>query len=169
MAKISKAVFDTGPFIHLYETESLKILRLFKSILIVDEVFNELKKAEFHNKISKIKSVKLLQLSPKHKDMSKLLVEMHNIGLAESSSISLALQEKADVFITDDLDARNIAKNLNLDVHGTVGLILRAFREGVIQKDEAIAKIKELREKSSLYITKDLVEWTINQIKEYRT
>jgi len=168
MAKISKAVFDTGPFIHLYEIESLNVLKLFKSIFIADEVFNELKKANLHNKISKIKSVKLLQLSPKHKDMSKLLVEKHNIGLAESSSISLTLQEKADVFITDDLDARTAAKNLNLEVHGTVGVILRAFRESVIQKDEAIAKIKELHEKSSLYITKDLVEWTINQIKEYR-
>lgn len=168
MAKISKAVFDTGPFLHLYETESLKILRLFKSIFIVDEVFNELKKAEFHNEMSKIKSVKLLQLSPRHKDMSKLLVERHNIGLAESCSISLALQEKADVFITDDLDARTIVKNLNLEVHGTVGIVIRAFRERIIPREKAIAKMRELHEKSSLYITRDLVDWAVSQIKGYK-
>ena len=169
MAKISKAVFDTGPFLHLYEIELLNILRLFKSILIIGEVFNELKKnRNLHAEINKIKSIKLLKLNSRYKDMSKLLVEKHNIGLAESCSISLALQEKADVFITDDLDARTAAKNLNLEVHGTVGVILRAFREGIISKEKAISKIKELHEKSSLYITKDLVEWTINQIKEYR-
>ena len=107
-------------------------------------------------------------LKPKNKDISMLLAEKHNINLAESSSISLAIQEKADVFITDDLDARTIAKNLNIEVHGTIGVIVRAFREGIISKDTAIGKIKELYEKSSLFITKDLVNWAIKEIISYK-
>lgn len=165
--RISKAVFDTGPFLHLHEIGLLNILRLFKSILIADEVLKELKeKPNLHNSISKIKNIRLLQLKLNYKDLSKLLIEKHNIDLAESGSISLALQEKADVFITDDLDARTIAKNLNLEVHGTVGVIVRAYREKIISKETAINKIKELHENSSLFITKDLVEWAVNQIKE---
>lgn len=167
--KIDKAVFDTGPFIHLHEVELLLVLKLFKSILIVDEVFSELNKNKtMYNKIKKIKNIKLLQLKPKNKDMSKLLVEKYYINLAESSSISLSMQEKTDVFITDDLDARNIAKNFNIEVHGTVGLILRAYRENTISKETAINKTKELYEKSSLFITKDLVDWIINEIREYK-
>lgn len=167
--RIGKAVFDTGPFLHLQEIGLLNILRLFKSILIADEVLKELKeKPNLQNSISKIKNIRLLQLKLKYKDISKLLVEKYNIDLAESGSISLALQEKAEVFITDDLDARTIAKNLNLEVHGIVGVILRAYRENIISKETAINKIKELHENSSLFITKDLVEWAVNQIKEYK-
>lgn len=167
--KIDKAVFDTGPLIHLNEVELLRVLKLFKSIVVVDEVFNELNKnAALHNKIKNIKSIKLLQLNSKNKDISMLLVEKNNIDLAESGSISLAMQEKADVFITDDLDARTIAKNFNIEVHGTVGVIVRAFREGIIPKDMAVNKIRELYEKSSLFITKDLADFAIKEIKDYR-
>ena len=168
--KINKAVFDTGPFIHLNEIELLHVLKLFKSIIVVDEVFNELNKnAALHNKIKNIKGIKLSQLRSKNKDISMLLVEKHNIDLAESSSISLAMQEKADVFITDDLDARTIAKNLNIEVHGTVGVIVRAFREDIISKDIAIGKMRELYEKSSLFITKYLVDFAIKEIRGYRS
>ncbi len=104
---------------------------------------------------------------PKNKDISMLLVEKYNINLAESGSISLAMQEKADVFITDDLDARTTAKNFNMEVHGIVGIITRAFREGFISRETAISKIKELYEKSSLFITKDLVNWAIKEIMGY--
>ena len=167
--KIDKAVFDTGPFIHLNEIDLLRILKLFKSIMVVDEVFNELNKnADLHTKIKNARNIKLLQLKPQSKDMSKLLVEKYNIGLAESSSISLSMQEKADVFITDDLEARTTAKNFGLEVHGTVGVIVRAFREGIIPKDMAISKIRELYEKSSLFITKDLADFAVKEIRGYR-
>lgn len=167
--KIGKAVFDTGPLIHLNEIRLLNILILFESIHVSEEVFKELNKnKDLYGEISKIKNIILSQLKSKYKDMSKLLVEKHNIDLAESGSISLSMQEKADVFITDDLDARIIAKNLNIEVHGTVGVILRAYRENIISKETAINKIKELYEKSSLFITKDLVERIIKEIREYK-
>jgi len=167
-SKIDKAVFDTGPFIHLNEINLLHILNLFKSIMAVDEVFNELNKnAALHGKIKNAGNIKLFQLKPKSKDISMLLAERYNINLAESSSISLAMQEKADIFITDDLDARTIAKNFNIEVHGTIGIIVRAFRESFISRETAINKIKELYGKSSLFITKDLVDWAIKEIMEY--
>ena len=168
-SKIDKAVFDTGPFIHLNEIESLHVLKLFKSIVIVDEVFNELNKnAALHTKIKNLRNIKLLRLNPKNKDISGLMAGKYNINLAESSSISLAMQERADVFITDDLDARTTAKNLNMEVHGTVGVLVRAFREGFISKETAVIKIKELYEKSSLFITKDVVNWAIKEIISYK-
>jgi len=167
--KIDKAIFDTGPFIHLNEIQLLHILKLFNSIKVVDEVFNELNNyRHLYTKIKKTNNVKLLQLKPRYKDTSKLFVEKYRIDLAESGSISLAIQEKVDVFITDDLDARTIGKSLNIEVHGTVGVIVRAYRENIISRETAINKIKELYEKSSLFITKDLVEWVIKEIRRYK-
>ena len=78
------------------------------------------------------------------------------------------MQEKVDYFLTDDLDARNVAIKYNLQVHGTIGIMLRAFRERIIDKKTAIEKVNELYIKSSLFITKDLVDNVIKAIGEFK-
>lgn len=169
MGKINSSVFDTGPFIHLYEINFLQALKLFKRIIIVEELINEIRgNKTLVSEIKRIKLIKTLKLGPKFKDLAKLLIEKYSLDLTEAECISLALQESAEIFFTDDLDARNVAKELNIDVHGTIGIILRAYRENIITKNEAINKIKELYTKSSLFITKDLVEWSISQIRDYK-
>lgn len=168
MERINSAVFDTGPFIHLHEIDFLKALKLFKKIFIVEEVLNEIKNNKILiSNIKKTKSIKLVNLNSTFKDSAKFIAESYYLDLTEAQSISLALQEKAS-FFTDDLDARNAAKDFNLEVHGTVGIILRAYRNGVITKNIAVNKVKELYSNSSLFITKDLVDWIIEQINEYK-
>ncbi len=49
----------------------------------------------------------------------------------------------------------------------TMGLILRAFRDDRISKEDAITKIKKLYVDSSLFITKDLIDQVINSINEF--
>jgi len=78
------------------------------------------------------------------------------------------MQEKADYFLTDGLDARTVAVKYNLQVHGTIGIILRAFRERIIDKKTAIEKVNELYAKSSLFITKDLVDNVVRAIEEFK-
>ena len=56
------------------------------------------------------------------------------IGAGESEAIALAL-ELGNVFVLlDDKKARQIAKQLGLEIIGTIGLILRAKRKGLIEK-----------------------------------
>ena len=69
--------------------------------------------------------------------------------------------------MTDDLDARQVAKEYNLKVHGSIGIIMRAFRNKIISKDQAIEKIKELKVKSSLFITQDLINEAIEAINKF--
>jgi len=79
----------------------------------------------------------------------------------------LALQEKADYFLTDDLDARTVANVHGVEAHGTVGIILRAFREKIISKEKAIEKLNGLYAISSLFITKDLIDHIVKSINEF--
>ena len=168
-SKIGKAVFDTSPLIHLNEVGLLRVLKLFKVIFIAGEVVEELSKNRaLHAEVKQVMNIKPLQLKSTYKDMSKLMIEKYGIDFAESSSIALSIQEKTGLFITDDLDARTVAKSLNIEVHGTLGLIARAYREKIISEETAIGKINELHEKSSLFITKDLVERIIKDIKSYK-
>lgn len=161
--KEMKAVSNTGPILHLIEIDLIKALKIFKVIYIPDEVYEELKKKKI-NKL--IKNIKVLKLNPKFKDTSKLFCEQHFIDLGESEAISLALQERIKLFLTDDLEARGVAREYNLEAHGTIGILLRAFKEKIINKKITIKKIRELYEKSSLFITKDLVNYIISEINK---
>jgi predicted nucleic acid-binding protein len=161
----NKSVSNTGPIIHLTEIDLIEVFNIFTEILIPEEVERELK----NSKISIPKKIKILKLLPEFKDRVKILAEQDNLDLGESFAIVLSMQEKADYFLTDDLDARNIAVKYNLEVHGTIGVILRAFREKIIDKKTAIEKVNELYTKSSLFITKDLVDTVVKSIEEFKT
>lgn len=50
----------------------------------------------------------------------------------ESEAIALAVERPETFIILDDLSAREFALQLNLKVIGTVGLLLRAKRQGVV-------------------------------------
>jgi predicted nucleic acid-binding protein len=161
---INKSVSDTGPIIHLTEIDLINSLNIFSEILIPEEVSNELRLS----KTSVPKQIKVSGLKPEFKDNVKVLTNQENLDLGEACAIVLAMQEKVNCFLTDDLDARNIAIKYNLEVHGTVGIVLRAFREKIINKKIAIEKVNELHSKSSLFITKDLIDEVINAINIFK-
>ena len=160
----SKAVSNTGPILHLNEINLIKALQVFQEVYIAEEVKNEL----IGNKLNIPKRIKLINLKPQFKDVAEILVNKFSLDLGESQSIALALQEKVDYFLTDDLDARTVANVHGIEAHGTVGIILRAFREKIINKETAIKKVRELYAVSSLFITKDLINQIINSINEFK-
>ena len=155
-----RAVSDSGPIIHLSEINATKAFRVLKEVLVPEEVFNETKNLRISNS-------KIIQLDDKHKDITKFLVSIYNIDLGEAEAISLCMQEGIKLLFTDDLEARIVAKHYNLEVHGTVGLLVKSFSNGIFTEREVINKLELLRTKSSLFITKDLLNWSIKQIKEY--
>lgn len=57
----------------------------------------------------------------------------------ESEAIALAMEEGENVFLVlDDKKARRIAKQLGLRVIGTIGLLLRAKKKGIISEIKPI-------------------------------
>ena len=136
----SSAVADTGPILHLAEIDSLNALDIFSKIFIPDEVHSELRKKE----VAIPKKIKVVQLKKEFKDKVKILTNQYDLDPGESEAISLFLQEKMNYFLTDDLGARQVAKEFNIEVHGTAGIILRSFREGIIDKKTALNKVHEL-------------------------
>lgn len=160
---VNRVVSNTGPIIHLTEINFLEALTVFSNVLIPEEVKNELRR----NAISIPSKIKIVSLKNEWKDLVKILTNQHNLDSGEAQAIALALQEKADCFFTDDLDAREVTKLYHLEVHGTVGLILRAFREKFADRKIAVEKVRELQTKSSLFITKDLIEETIKAIENF--
>ena len=160
----NKAISNTGPIIHLTEINLINSLNIFSGVSIPKEVAQELSK--YH--ISLPKKIKIEELNQSSKDTVKVLTNQHDLDFGEACAIALALQEKAICFLTDDLDARKVSKKYGLDVHGTVGIILRAFREKIIDKKTAIKKINEIHSISSLFITKDLINSILKAIEDFK-
>ena len=168
MARIKEAVFDAGPLIHISEINKQNCFSLFKQILITKEVSDEISSLDFPGKttIKKIKNIITKKLDGKHKDATKIIIEKHELDLGEASSIALCKQESIQFFFTDDLQARTFAKSFGLNVHGTIAILLRGFREKILSKEETIKTLDALKTDSSLFITSDLIEWAKKEVKK---
>jgi len=101
------------------------------------------------------------------KDLATLLMEEFGIGPGEATAIALARQEGIRLLFTDDLDAREVARQYGLEPHGTLAMVVRAFREKVLSREDAIKCVGKLSSASTLYLTSDLVHWTRKQIEAH--
>jgi len=54
------------------------------------------------------------------------------LGPGESEAIALAAQHPGALVVLDDLRARRVARDMGLRLTGTVGVLLRAKREGLL-------------------------------------
>ncbi len=115
-------ISDTSCLIALSNIGMLQILKdLFGEVLITPEV-NE----EFGNQLPNWIIVLQLQDKQKQAEIEKKLDK------GEASSIALALEIPNSILIIDEVKGRNIAKNLNIEIVGTIGIIILAGKKGVV-------------------------------------
>ncbi len=102
---------------------------------------------------------------------SLLATKLGEMGLhlGETDALALAYhtkEQKSDsVIIIDDLAARDVARALGLRLTGTIGIILRATKEGLLSKTESLTKINFLVEQTSFRISTTLYSRIISELK----
>lgn len=163
MARIRSAVFDTGPIIHLGQVECLKVLDSIRKVLVPDEVVRELQRNP-----ALPTNCSVITLNGKSKDLAKVIGDRYGVGPGESAAIALARQEGVRLLFTDDLEARDVAKEVGLEPHGTLALVARAYHERILNRNQAFDCIERLHAESSLYLTSDLAAWAKAQIAARR-
>jgi predicted nucleic acid-binding protein len=115
-------ISDTSCLIALTNINALFILHeLFDEIFISNEVFNEY--GQYLPEWIKIVSVKNIQ--------SQLEIEQ-KLDKGEASSIALALENPNSLLIIDELKGRSVAQLLNIEIIGTIGLLILAKKKGII-------------------------------------
>jgi len=138
-------VVDTSSLIALERINLLEILcQLYKEVLVPDSVIKE-----FGNI-----SLPCLSIRKIESNLLKLLITDLNLGKGEAEVIALANQKGLTVVI-DDSKARKVAENMGLKLTGTIGVLMRAEKEGLIVS--APDKVKELKEKG-FYVSEELFE-----------
>ncbi|HDL63814.1 MAG TPA: DUF3368 domain-containing protein [Proteobacteria bacterium] len=69
------------------------------------------------------------------------------------------------LFLTDDCAARLVAGKMGYNVHGTIGILLRAIRRELLKPSEVLNLLSELPQRGSLYIRTSLLNEIIERLK----
>lgn len=83
----------------------------------------------------------------------------------EQECLRLCRRLDIGVLVTDDLSARDAAKRLHVTPVGSLGVVVRAYRQRRIALDEAEHCLLRLRDATSLYVTRAIVDLAIEQLR----
>jgi predicted nucleic acid-binding protein len=162
------AVIDSGPLIHLTEIGCFQILSIFASLHIPEAVWSETVecgRAPIENfvKLSNIERHNLSQ-----SDVTRFVEKsnLKNLHSGERECLYLCNHMNVSILLTDDLAVRETAKRLSLVPVGSLGIVAKAYRLGLISKTEAERHITDLYDVSSLFVTRSIVEMAIEQINK---
>lgn len=158
-------VCDAGPLIHLDELGCLDLLADFKTVIVPDQVWQEV---EFHRPGAlECPGVKLRRASVAFSDYDSLqaLVRALALDLGEQAALTLMVSLPDAVLLTDDAAARLAAESLGYQVHGSIGILLRAIRRGRRTRHEVLSILRDLPVRSSLHLRPALLEEIIVQVE----
>lgn len=128
---MSIVVADTGVIISLVHIGQLDLIeKLFGNYYIANAVWVELNNYDNPNfNRSELKKLKEKIKVIKSKNYLSVVMDF-----GESESVILYEELKADYLLIDDCKARLMAESLNINCIGTLGLLLKAKKKGLISE-----------------------------------
>lgn len=162
-----ESVADAGPLIHLSEIGALSVFGLFSKIYIPDAVRDEVKLQE-HINIQALFTPSNLQfqsLTQPNLDAFIQAQELVSLHRGEQAALFLCHTHQIPILLTDDLAARQAAQRLGFIPVGSLGIIVRAFRENLLSQEFAEDYLHKLQSVSSLFVTTEIVEIAIEQLR----
>jgi predicted nucleic acid-binding protein len=129
-------ISDTGPIIALAKTDNLHLLKsFFGEVTIPKAVYKEFMAGFGHEQAAIDEAlaefIHVFQGVLKVPKSIKNYID--NLGRGEREVILMAYNWQNVLVIVDDKSARNAAKSLGISVTGTVGLVLKAKSQGLIE------------------------------------
>ncbi len=167
-----KVVCNAGPLIALGKLGRLGLLlNLYGEILIPQEVYGEVVLNGLRLGAVEAQSVDWLV---HHGYIRILQVQLPSplpewalpIDMGEAQAIFLAQQQLADWVLIDNAHARQAARQANVPLKGTIGLLLEAFRKKHLTLQEFELLIQEIQAHPELWISDHLCEWALAQARK---
>ena len=123
-----KVVSNSSPLIHLSKIKRLDLLKnFFGELLIPEAVYRECVVEgygrEDSRRIEEAKWIKVRKI--KNMDLKRAFMMILDEG--ESEAIILSLEEKADLLLLDEYDAREVARNFDINLTGVIGILIKLF------------------------------------------
>jgi predicted nucleic acid-binding protein len=159
---IEIAVIDAGPLIHLDELDCLDLLEGFTAIHIPPEIKNEVavyRPALQWNKLTGL-NISSAGISRRVATYARTL-DLHS---GEIADLNLLEHLNGQLFLCDDAAARLAAESMGFQVHGTIGLIIRAIRRGTRRAADVKTLLEQIPNRSSLHISLPLLRKVIQSL-----
>lgn len=140
------------------------IYKLFGDVCIPESVYYEgVLKAKNSKRVERIKRIieedRIKIIKPEKEDIKVAEKFQITLGLGERYAIAMGMSKKC-LIATDDLKPRRMAKELGLDVIGTLGILRLAYKRDLIDKSELRKLVEMLHD--ILYFTDELEKWVLS-------
>ena len=156
---MAKAVCDAGPLIHLAEVQQEPLLGQFSPLIIPSSVLRE---------AISFKAPSTLRFDVQNPSSDQRLRVIAMLGTAldsgEVDALTICLSSPGAIFLSDDLKARREGERLGLPVHGSLGIVVRAFRFGLLTRDQAKGALLNLGNCRSLFVSKAVVDVALDAL-----
>lgn len=163
MPETKEIVINTGPLIALVAAlGDLEILKIYKRVCVPFEVCNEITTGESGRFAAlEFDAAHWLEKSTQPLSLSAMLLNSLDIG--EASVIQLALNENIRTVCIDESAGRRMARLNGLLVTGSVGILLRARREGhSFSMREALQRMQS----RGIWLSSSVMEFALREAGE---
>ena len=160
-------ISDASVLICLGAVGQVKLLRKFYTeVLVPPAVWAEVTSAGTRPGAAEAQAARTdgwLQL--RAPDSTALLAQLHRtLDAGEAEAIALATELPGSLLLLDDADGRETALHLRRDFTGTVGVLLRAKREGKLPALKPV--LDRLIQQHSFRLSRSLYEAVLRQVDE---
>ncbi|MFZ4860283.1 MAG: DUF3368 domain-containing protein [Desulfuromonadaceae bacterium] len=148
------AVVDTGPLLHLYEIDNLEMITaVFSTIHLPESVVREINNEPILQFIRK-NTVQITVNSVSEPDLfaTKEKYSLFQLHLADLAVLTLLGIIDDALGVTDDLALRRAIESNGRTVVGTIGILFRAYKQGIIDKLRLSTLINMVFDDSTLYL-----------------
>ena len=160
-------VSDATPIISLLKIDQLHLLHgLFQEVFIPQAVYDELTlNPVFEKEAMQIKECSFITKVEVGEESSvNLFQRVTGLDRGESEAIIYTDSIGADLILMDEIKGRKIAVQVGLRVMGTLGILLEAYEQGLISKEEIFSSLDILKN-SGRYISEALYKQLTEKIK----
>jgi predicted nucleic acid-binding protein len=164
-----EAVSNSGPLIHLTLAGLLDyVFKLFDVIIIPPQVYDEIivkGKEQGHSDAYLLeRAMKNEKIKVRTVKKSNDMISSFKLHEAEINAILLTLQSNIDTILLDDEEARIYARKLGIRVSGTLGILIKLFRQEFFGKSKALQYLKKINE--IMYLSSDVYCYAEKIIEE---
>ena len=134
MPKPTMAIINTSPLLYLHQVNHLEILHnLYGNVITPEAVIQEISVGQTQGinvpDVSKINWIRVVAIEARH-----LVPAIIDLGLGEAEVLALGLQYPESLLVFDDQLARRMARLYHLKHTGTLGVLVKAKKQGHISE-----------------------------------
>ena len=142
-------ISDATPIISLIKAGQLELLqKLFGVVYVPTAVYQELTgNRTFSEEIKMVQECKFVLVEEvNNRKLVDMLRKFTGLDAGESEAIVLADEKQSDVLLMDEHKGRQVANKMGVTITGTIGILIQAFDEGMLTREDAEECIQRLKE-----------------------